>query len=455
MNIWNKVFLGLIFVLAIAVVTFASVEFHIRNRGQKTIDSLTKDLTKTKADIEKIEAGTKPLELSPNKSPSEWSFDELKGLVRERSDERGRAWFGCIVAGADEQTRPPNPEAKLVKVQIIVTGRFWNPQTNRYEYPDDMARPDVLKGVVYVFAEGAEDDPSDAGLFLGRFKVESDELPTAKFLDDEGNERNSYRVTLVTTDPINDDEIGLIFDASGSRWAIYLTPPVDRVAGIFDQLTEEEKQAIPEELQARFQPRPMPELTDEDIEYIQSLKLDGLDVSDLDSRTNELLERAIGILERDQTTMDSTLQSARDKVVAIWKRYREAMDDSEAEFAQVFSSALDALYQQRNRLYRNVQSVKSDIEMYKTSGDKARAESEALSTRDIPLGQKRVAAMEVQRNEVKDLLTQYKGEATRSGLQIEKLQTLAAAYVARITEAQLKAAEKIEERASNGMQERE
>ena len=449
MNIWNKVFLGLIFVLAIAVVALASVEFHIRNRGLGTIKKLEEDIVKTEADITKITIGTKPAELSPDKSPSEMSIPELRGLVQERSDERGRAWFDCIVAGAVDKERPPDPNSLLVEVQIIVTGPFMPGEAGA---PTDVVRPDALRGVVYVFEEGTEDD---AGLFLGRFNVVSDELPTAKFLDDEGNEKNSYRVTLVTVDPINDNEVEQIFDASRSRWAIYLTPPVDRVAGIFDQLTEEEKQAIPEELRARFQPRPMPELTEEDIEYIQSLELDGLDVSDLDSRTNELLERAVEILERDQTTMDSTWQGAREKVVAIWKRYRDAMDDSEAEFAQVFSAALDALFQQRSRLYRNIQSVESDIEMYKTSGDKARAESEALSTQTIPLEEKRVAAMTVQRDAVAALLKQYKKEIADIVEQIGNLQTMAKSLVEQITEAQLKAAEQIEKRAKDLAQVRE
>jgi hypothetical protein len=39
-----------------------------------------------------------------------------------------------------------------------------------------------------------------------------------------------------------------------------MSPPVDRIAGFFDSLTEEEKQIIPQELRDRFQSRVMPEL---------------------------------------------------------------------------------------------------------------------------------------------------------------------------------------------------
>ena len=445
--------------MAIAVVVLASVEFHIRNSGLRTIKKLDEDIAKTEADIDRIKTGTKPMELSPDKSFSDLGFEELKGRVHEHSGERGRAWFGCIVAGVDDsKSRQSNP---VVEVEIVVTGPLVPSETGM---PTEVVRPDTLRGVVYVFEEGVNDDPSDPGVFLGRFNVDSDELPTTKFpakllpeFPDDERGIDSFRVRLVTTDSISDDEINQIFEAASehSRWAIYLTPPVDRIAGVFDRLTEKEMQAIPEELWARFQPRPMPELSEEDIEYIRGLELDGLDVSDLDSRATELLERTVEILERDRNTMDTTWAQARDKVVAIWKRYRESMDDAEAEFAQEFSAALDSLYKQRSSLYRDIKGVESDIEIYKASGGRARAESEMLNTQLIPLEEKRVAAMEVQRNEVKNLLMQYDEETAGSVLRIEKFQVLAAAYAAAITDAQLKAVEKIEERTESLMQVRE
>ena len=449
MNIWNKVFLGLIFAMAIAVVVLASAEFHIRNTGLRTIKKLNEDIVKTDTDIARIAAGTKPMELSPDKSPSELGFDELRGHIREHSAERGRAWFGCIVAEFDgNKLRQSSPVAE---VEIIVTSPFAPSEAG---VPTDVVPPETLRGVVYVFREGAKDDLGDPGTFLGRFNV-GNELKTRPFLDDEGNEKLGYRITLVSTDLINDDEVEQIFEACNSRWTIYTAPPVDRVAGIFDRLTEEEKQAIPEDMWAVFQPRPVPELAEEDIEYIRGLELEGLDVSDLDSRTSELLERAVEIVERDRNTMDTAWTQTRDKVIAIWKRYQAVMDDSEAELAQDFSAALDSLHKQRSRLYRNIQSAQSDIGMYETSGDKARAESEALKTQLIPLEEKRVANMEVQRNEVKSLLAQYNGETTGSRLRIEKLQALAEAYIAAITDIQVKAAEKIEERAKDLTQRQE
>ena len=413
MNIWNKVFLGVIFVAAIAVVALASVEFQVRNRGQATIKKLEEEIAERESDIAKIRSGIDPLKLLPDKSLSELSFDELKKIVHARYDERGRAWFGCIAATAAVKERPPDPDSMLVEARIIITGPFMPSETGT---PTDVARPDALRGVVYVFEEGAKDDPSDPGVFLGRFSVASEPDPSAKFFDDDGNEKNGYWVTLVTVDPISEAEIDQIGEAVQVRklpWALYLTPPVDRIAGIFDQLTEEAKQAIPEEIREKFQSRPMPELTDEEKE------------------------------------------DASSENIAIWKKYRATWDDPESEFAQDYSALLDWLYQQRSSLNRSIKEAKSAIAQYQASQERAKAEEEKLEKQDIPLEEKRAAAMEIQRDKVEALLEQYKKEIANIVEKIENLQTLSKSLVEKVTAAQLEAAEKIEERAKDVVQRKE
>jgi len=387
MNIWNKVFLGIIIITAITVVALATVERKIRGTGQKKIDTLAKQIDETDGKIATIFSGTAPTKPSAEKSPSEWGLNEIKGKNIERFNERGRAWFGCIVRKADEITLPP--ALLQVEAQLIITEPFMANDTGAVVVPDQ------LRGIVYVFEEGGE---NNAGSFLGRFRVISDAPTPTKFRDNEGNEKGGYQVTLTTADPISDQEIDQILDASKSRWALYMTPPVDRVAGIFNKLTVEEQQAIPEEF---LQPRPMPELSDEEIE--------GLDP----------------------------------KVVELWKLYRTTIDDPESESGREFAAALDWLYQQRSSLHRLIADAESDIATYKAAEEKNQIENEKLEE-DCVLEEKRVAAMNVQRDHVKTLLEQYDAEINKIALQIEKLQVLGPAYVAKIAEYQLKAVEQIE-----------
>lgn len=381
MNIWNKVFLGVIFVTSIALAVPALLEMKIRGTGQKHIVSLEKQIT------DKKETAVKTAERKI----------ELENKVLEQYSERGRAWRGCIVTQVEEKTLPP--ALQQVESQITITGP---PDERGIE--SNAVDPDILEGVVYVFDEGVLEDGNgnNTVVFLGRFNVE-DKPGTTFFFDKERNQKTGYQVTLVTVDPISDVEIEKIFNASQSRWAIYMTPPVDRVAGIFDQLTEEEKQRFPAELLEKFQPRHMPELTDE---------------------------------EKEGVTPD---------VIAKWEQIRKNMDDPEAESAHDISLLLNGLYRQRSDTNRNIEIAQLDFDTYKAAEEKTKAENEAL-TEDCLLEEKRKDRMDVQRDAVKNLLEACEKEVAKLTVLIEKHQAMAAAYTAKITEYQLMVVEKIESR---------
>ena len=402
MNVWNKVFLGIIFVTAVVVVVLASLEFHIRNTGQKRIADWDQRIADTDERIARLISGADPLKLSVDKTLAGLSINELRGVVRERYHERGRAWFDCI-ARAERRNLPP--ALQQVVAQVTLTGPLLPGAAGAVA---DVASPDTLRGVVYVFEDGTG---PDAGAFLGRFNVDGVPTPT-KFTDSNGNENNGWRVTLVARDQLSDGEIEKILAAQppSSRWAIYLTPPVDRVAGVFDQLTDEEKQMIPAELLDKFQPRPMPDLTDEESEDVDA------------------------------------------SVLAIWEMYRGVLDNPEAELANDFAEALDRLYLRRNNALLDRETAKLDIASYEAALKKAEEENEKMTQVDIPLEEKRVAAMEDQRDEVKKLLEQYEAEIARLSLQFETLRTLVRRYIIGITEAQLRATEKIEEQIKNAAQ---
>gem|GEM_PF-3046112 len=445
MNVWNKVFLGVIFVTAIVIVVLASVEFHIRNTGQKRIADLEKRIEDAVVSIDRIHTGADPLKLSVDKTLAGFSLEELRGVVRERYVERGRAWFGCrvVVAPQEEMIRTLPPALQQVVARVILTSPFL-PVTPGVS--PTVASPDTLRGVVYVFEEGAaeEGESPHAGTFLGRFTVEG--TPVSRpFSDDDGNECSGWLVTLVSRDSLSTDEIDQIIAAVSpqSRWAVYLTPPIDRVAGIFSELTEEERQMIPEEFLDKFAPRPMPELTQE---YVM-----------------ELIERLELLLDNPQAALDAQEEIARWEEflatwdqnrsgIELWQQYQQTFDDPESEFANDVAEMLDWLYLQRSNILRSIEEVQLSIASYEATYEKARAENDTLENADIPLEERRVEAMETQRAAVEASLKQYEDEVAKITLQIEKLQMLARFYVAKIAEAQFQAAEKIEEQIRNAAQ---
>ena len=397
MNIWNKVYLGVIMVAAFAILALAAVELNVRGKGQQYIASLEQKIEKADADIARISAGSAPTKPTTSKSLSELGFDELKNVLHSYYYERGREWRNCIVRDMEEVILPP--ALPQVRVRLIITGP---PDESGIE--TDAASPEHLKGIVYVFDEG-----NNGGAFLGRFSIDSATIQPTKFPVTVGDgQREGYQVTLISADTLNSEEIVQIFGAGRSRWAMYLTPPVDRIAGIFDQLTDEEKQAMPEEFRERFQPRPMPELTDE--------------------------ERA----------------NASPDVLAIWQQIREQVDDPESDTAESFAVALDWLYLWRSMLLRDIASTETYIATNLTAEEKTKAENEKM-TADCVLEEERAEEMTTQRNTVEALLAQYQAEIDRITLQNEKLQTINEAFVAKMAEYQATAVEEIEKRATNAV----
>ena len=383
MNIWNKVFLGVIIAVSIAIVALASLEMKIRNTGLKHTGSLEARITKTNEDIAKIQAGT----------ATEWGVDALRVALSERYSERGRAWFGGRVSGRPTVETLP-PALTQVLAQVIITGPLVASEAGAQAA---VVHPEHLMGVVYVFAE---DDKGNIGAFLGRFNVDSVPAP-AQFRDDEGNQIAGYRVTLITADPVGKGEIDLISGAAGSPWAIFMAPPIDRYAGIFDILTEEQKEALPPEMLEKFGPRPMPELTDEEKEGVSA------------------------------------------DVIAAWEKIRATMDDPEAGAAKDYTTVLDWLYERLSTARLGIHSTTVDIATLKASEDRIRTDNiqyKAEGDREA----KRAAFMKTQRDAVETLLGEYQEEVNDLTLQAEKLQSHNEAHVNKIGEYQATAIELME-----------
>lgn len=414
MNIWNKVFLGIVIVAAIAVLVLTGLEGSIRSKGQQHIAKLEKQIEETNNKIADIIGGADATKPSVDKSPSEWGLDELRARSIEQFRERGRAWFGCLVRSIDEITLPP--ALPQVEAQVIVTGPFTANETGA---ETDVVIPEILKGVVYVFEVFENTDESGtiriekSGKFLGRFNVSTVPTPT-KFRDTDENEKKGYALTLISADPIDGQEIEQIMDSRQSRWAIYMTPPMDRVAGILEQLDDEQKLSM-------MTAQPLTELPEEEKQKL----------------LEEFTQRypppsALELTEEQKTGVDAA-------TLSMWEQYQQVMEGPASDF----SVGLDWLYQRRSSLKRDIAITQADIETYATAEEKNQVENEKLE-QDCVLEEKRVAAMNDQKEHVEKTYEKYDAEGNRMIVLIEKIQALQAAYAAKLAEYQLMMVEKIE-----------
>lgn len=237
MNIWNKVFLVLIFLLALGVVFFAGQEYKVRSAGQQKIASLEKDQIKAEEEIEKILQGSAPDKPQAEKSFEEMGLEESRLKLFDLLYERKKAWFGCKPGNINPQGKVITPEqlggnlpatpgdqlkpAHLLEAKVTITGPLIEQDGNEVVMP-----PDDLTGIVYVFDEGQE---GVNGSFLGVFTVSA---PAQKV-------NNAYQVTLHSANEMNEAEVQRIQKAGRSTWAIYATIPTDRFDGVFNRLSEE------------------------------------------------------------------------------------------------------------------------------------------------------------------------------------------------------------------------
>ncbi|MDR1140569.1 MAG: hypothetical protein LBL62_02680 [Planctomycetaceae bacterium] len=249
MNIWNKVFLGLIFVLAVAVIFFTSQELKIRGTGQQAIASIEKKMETATRDIEKIYEGTAPAKNISEKTLEELGFSELRVKLVDLLYERKKAWFGCKPGNPNisgkvltpEQLGGDNPATpgeklktiKLLEVPLTITSPVVEKNGN-----EEVVPPDDLKGIVYVFDEG---EAGVGGSFLGMF-----------IADQMQKVQSGYQVTLQSAHELSEAEIKRIQSAVRSTWAVYTTVPLDRYQNIFDRLTGEEEEMIPASLREKL-----------------------------------------------------------------------------------------------------------------------------------------------------------------------------------------------------------
>ena len=248
MNIWNKVFLALIFLLAVVGVFFAGQEMKIQREWRKSIavfegtDKVKGKIAETEKKVEDLLAGSAPTKKIDEKTLSEMGLEELKAKLQMMVFERKKAWFGCqpgnVNATASEVPVLPlggdKPETPKDKLRPIMLAEVKLTITEPKNDNGEVLPPDGLTGIVYLFEEGQarEGEPEHirvGGSFLGRFTVKSVE---------------KNQVTLLSANELNENEVEQIKKSTRSTWAVYLAVPTDRHDGIFDKMTPEELETL-------------------------------------------------------------------------------------------------------------------------------------------------------------------------------------------------------------------
>lgn len=392
MNIWNTVFLVLVFLLAGVVVFFTSIDMKVRKTAATSIESLEKGLVDTEKKMIALNEGTAPQKPTAEKTVDELSLNELVLKLQNLVFERGKAWFGCIPADVNVEgqkltprqlgdNNPPTPEDRLkaiqlVEVQLTVTG-----PVTEHEEAKEVVPPEDLKGIVYLFNEGVPigeaerqqegeggEEASKAltvreGAYLGRFTVMQQQKV-----------QNGYLITLTAANEMNEAEIERLQNSMDSTWSVYATMPQDRYAGVFDA-------ASPEELESL--------------------------ISD--------------------------------------PAQREALLNPERPLKD-FDELLTRLFQWRVVLQQDIDRSKRDIASLNSSLEIA-AEEEKNLQKDINFEKKRIDAMKEQVRVLKEKADQYDEMLKSLREEIDKTQEQNEFYVAKIAEYQLKVADLIEKRA--------
>ncbi len=405
MNIWNKVFLGLIFLLTLAALFFAAQEWKIRGMGQKAVLSLEKQQVDTEKQIAQISEGSAPDKAATEKTFEEMGLEESRLKLLELLFERKKAWFGCLPGGinptgktvAPEQLGGNNPATpgdaldpiNLLEVQVTITGPLVAATGAEGEAAERVvAPPNDLLGVVYVFDEGdfleaakaetengsggstadgisggAQGIKGVGGSFLGIFTVDGAPQQTAE----------GYVVTLHSANELNDVEVARIQDAARSTWAIYASIPLDRYVDIFDRLSEEQANAL------------LPDAVRQKLMDAQRIQVD-------------------------------------------------------------FDVMLTRLYQERVNLLQEIGSSRTDIAALNAS--LAIAAQEDQKTRgDIEFEKKRIAAMNDQKEALQKMVEQYDASIRQLLDDIDATQKDNERFAAGIADAQLRVLQRIEDKA--------
>ncbi len=187
MNIWNIVFLVLVFILSGVVLFFTGQEYNVRSTGQQTLEKFEQAIVQERQKAVAAQDGSQPLKAADGKTIDEMSLGELGNWLRQLRFERQRTWFNCGLRVNPERRKVTAPQLgegnpdvaegqlktlELVEVSVIITGpTATRPSAEGNAEPImEVVRPDDMQGTVYLFDEGKEGSSS---AFLGRFTVSS------------------------------------------------------------------------------------------------------------------------------------------------------------------------------------------------------------------------------------------------------------------------------------------
>lgn len=238
MNIWNTVFLVLVFILSGVAAFFTAQEMKIRQEWNRGIERLETKISNSEKEIREAINGVPSDKPEAERTIEELALSTVKVRLRNLIFERGKAWFECQpgqvtadgqvlmpqqLGGNDPQTEENRLKPiQLVEVRLMITGPVVEKNGKEEVIP-----PNDLKGLVYLFDEGQDNVGTQ---FLGRFTVSAVQPSQSR-----------YQVTLIAANELNQNEVERI-EASRKKqatWAVYTAVPIDRYEGVFDRLPDD------------------------------------------------------------------------------------------------------------------------------------------------------------------------------------------------------------------------
>ncbi|MGL4593476.1 MAG: hypothetical protein ACRCUY_01965 [Thermoguttaceae bacterium] len=404
MNIWNTVFLVLVFLLAIVVAFFTAQELQRRADGNKKISSLQKKIAETNEKIDVIEMGAdiaarqkniragkkevgaeqiKPLlgvdhlstmndEMNPQKNSddvqsdetsrtpltskkvSEMSLGDLEVLVHDLALDRGKAWFGCDPISTEQNNNdqiPPNFNETAQNTEfkpLVLTRVQLKVPSIEQDGKEQPISVEDMQGIVYIFDEGTD---KQLGAYLGRFVV-------------AGKQGNT--VSLLSADALNSEEFDLIDNSRKSKatWAVYMVMPSERWEGVFSRIEEMENQffsadppVLSEELIDRLKKHPIGQ---------KSIPRDFAGLMTEMYRQRVLLMQEIEGLKKARESMAKSQEDADKEDVALrdeesLERTRISAMDKQVE---VLQNVVDSYNQRINDMKQKLETIQKQNEIF-------------------------------------------------------------------------------------------
>lgn len=474
MNVWNKVFLGLLIFLAIVFTLVLLDVMKVERHWYLKKESTEKEIANADKQLETLKLGTNPEKFLPQRTREEMGLNDLKIRLGNLLNERKQAWFGCRLESVANNSVSVTPTIdqggdqqplQLVEIKVSVE-----------------THPIEASGTVYLFSE-----PSGTTAPPAANDVDSQEMTpnteqttngdTSENDENTKNESSAEEEGVAEMNPADESKVGEDRDiagekteaaeervADGETMTVEESPATEETELVQESALKREILAGPEKpamfLGSFLIAGPAQKdgerfvytlvavevLNDEEVRRLQELRGESVAVY-----TAIPTDRQLDFLEYDA-------EQQKDLSKVLYERMNPEMisktvpQSMQQEYWQPdrpirdYDILLSSAYRGRADLHRAIKANNDAISLINKSLEEAEREQKQWDA-EIVLEKKRIETLSRQRDEVNKKCEELDGLIQEIEKGIQALQQQNREYVGRIADIQLQATEQIEKRA--------